>query len=96
LNLSSYNKSNHPTVVIAKALSKRDFSSSAESNLQPDLEEAIDLDEEVPAADSDSDSMTDDALIKPVKVRGNSSSSSTISKAKGNGTSKRGGKSSKK
>ncbi|KAI8051258.1 replication factor RFC1 C terminal domain-containing protein [Syncephalis plumigaleata] len=84
-----YNKSNHPTVVIAKALSKRDFSANADSNMQPDLEEAIDLDEEVPAAESDSDSMADDALIKSVKPRGSSTAGSK--KGRGGSTSKRGG-----
>ncbi|RKP25306.1 replication factor RFC1 C terminal domain-containing protein, partial [Syncephalis pseudoplumigaleata] len=57
-----YNKGHHPTVVMAKALSKRDMGTDTGATMQPDLEEAIGLDDEaVPEGEeSDSDAMADD------------------------------------
>ncbi|KAI9594841.1 replication factor RFC1 C terminal domain-containing protein [Syncephalis fuscata] len=64
-----YNKSTHPTVAITKNLAKRDTVSGGggDQGGQPDLEEAFDVDDEVPAAiDSDEETMADDNLIKKV------------------------------
>ncbi|RKP07687.1 replication factor RFC1 C terminal domain-containing protein [Thamnocephalis sphaerospora] len=86
----AYNKSNHPTVAVAKKPAKKE--SGAGLSEQPDLEEALDVDE-APAADSDEDNGDDgiegDAFIK-VKGAGARAKGTTSRRGRGASKSTRG------
>jgi hypothetical protein len=77
---SSYNKSKHPTVLIAKSAVQQGASTTSYD--QPDLEEILDDEEMVESISEDEDEDNiDDALVK-VK---NTKSRSTAGKASGSG-----------